>query len=90
MGLTRKNGWEGGIWEPYCGPSLMTMTFSIHRINAAGTLAIEGCDEIALYSYFILFIFSIKRWLYLCSLICIFNFLIQFAASGCKSLALVI
>ena len=21
MGLTRKNGWEGGIWQAYCGPS---------------------------------------------------------------------
>ena len=31
MGLTRKNGWEGGIWEPYCRPSDIFEEFG--RVN---------------------------------------------------------
>ena len=68
----------------------MTIAFSKHRINAPGTLAIEGCHEIALYSYFILFVFSIKRWLHLCSLICTFLLFYLLTVRGCKLLALVI
>ena len=37
MGLTRKNGWEGGIWEPYCdcGPSFSARAFNNRSVVCA-------------------------------------------------------